>query len=181
MRRLFSALALGLMFAIAAGAQEDGGATERALLTGLKPLTNIEFCPQVFDGSFGGKLPTQDALRAVAASKLKEGGVKFAFSDKHNETVVDKRIRDARKNTGWMHLKVQVIVSADGKAYGCRIVLQVQSPVVHPADPRAYVFANLYEDSLLIVSTPEAAGSAVENGMSEVFGRFCDRWKRAHS
>jgi hypothetical protein len=181
MKRLLCSVVLGWVLSLTAGAQGgSAGDTEKALLAGLKPIKQIEFCPPVFDGAFGGDLPTSDALLNKVLGKFAERGVKFTRSEKHNEQVVDKKTLEARKTTGWMHVKVQVIRTSDGKAVCCRVVIQVQSPVAHPADSKTYVFANLYEDSLLIASSRELAGSAIENGVSEVFGRFCDLWERAH-
>jgi hypothetical protein len=187
MRRLLSMLAVLAMVAVVCGGQTntqdtESAKTERALATGLKPLKQIEICPPSFDGPFGTDplVPSQATLMGLAEAKLKAGGVPYQLQSYHREALMDKTIMVARKTTAWLHLRVQVIALPDKKAYACRIVLQLQSPVNHPADEKQYVFANLYEDSKLILTGPDLTSDGISNGMSEIFGRFADRWALSH-
>lgn len=187
MRRVFSIMTALSFLAVVCFGQSgnqdtESAKTEKALATGLKPLKRLEICPPLFDGSFGTDpaVPSQATLMALAEGKLKASAVPYKLQTYHREALMDRSVMAARKTTGWVHIRAQVIALPDGKAYACRIVLQVQSPVNHPADEKQYVFANLYEDSKLILAGPDLAPDAISNGMSELFGRFADRWVLAH-
>jgi len=171
-----------------AAAQNDAqpplqSATEKALAAGLKPLRQIDICPPLFDGEFGTNpvVPSRQDLMGIVEAKLKAGSVLYSLQAQHNEALVDKHILEERKTTAWMHLRFQVIALPDKTAYACRIVIQLQSPVTHPGDDKQYVFANLYEDSRLVLSTRDLTKDAITNAVSELFGRFADRWNLAHA
>ena len=187
MKRLLSIMTVCTVWAVAWSAQGDAQSTaaantEKALAAGLKPLKQIEICPPLFEGDFGTDpvVPSQVALMGIVEAKFKAGAVVYSLQQQHNEVVVDKHILEARKTTGWMHLRFQVLSLPDKKAYACRIVIQVQSPVIHPGDDKQYVFANLYEDSNVILTSQDLTTDGITNGVSELFTRFAERWARAH-
>lgn len=156
--------------------------TEKALAAGIRPLKKIEICPPLFEGSFGtdSVVPSQEILMGLVAAKLKDGGVPYNLRQQHNEAVVDRHILEARKTTAWMHLKFQVLSLPDKKAYAFRIVVQVQTPVTHPGDPKVYVFANLYEDSKVVLAARDLTSDAIVNSVSDLFATFAERWVAAH-
>ena len=176
-------IALGVGCASACGAQApDQNATEKALAIGLKPLKQIEICPPLFDGSFGTEpaVPSSDSLMAIVEAKLKAGGVAYTLQKQHNEVLVDRRIRELEKTTAWLHLRFQVLSLPDKKAYAFRVVAQLQAPVPHPADEKQFVFANLYEDSKVVLAAQDLTADAINGAVTELFTRFAERWVMAH-
>jgi hypothetical protein len=157
--------------------------TEKALATGLKPLKQIEICPALFDGDFGTDpvVPSQRALMEIMEAKLNAGAVPHSPQPRHNEAVVDKHILQARKTTAWMHLRFLELALPDKKAYAFRVVIQIQSPVTHPGDEKQYVFANLYEDSKVVLANHDLVTSAINDAVGELFEHLASRWALAHS